>query len=605
MNRKTGIDEVWLKAAVLGCLWASSEIVIGGFLHSLRLPVAGLVLTSIGIVFMTAVSHLWTDRGLIWRAGLVCAVMKAISPSAVIFGPMIAIASQALIMEACVRVFRRNAFAYSLGGMMAMSWNFFYFVANLLVFYGARSIDLYLGLIQWSEKFIGPMRHPWLPVLIVLALHMAVGLFAGLLGIAIGRKALREPSGLDSLSTDQVMKIRQKKPDPPFPYSLGWLAADGLLLAANLALLGFAPWPLWAATGAGTVALWSRRYKNSLRPLLRPGFLATFALLALFSAALFAALRQGPGGLLAGLRIGLEMNFRAAVLLVGFSAVGVELRSPRIGRGLARSRFRQLPAALEMAFETLPAVIAGLPEGKTMMRRPVSVFHRLVAEADEWLRRVALRSLRRPGVVLFTGFIGEGKSSYLSALVETLREKGFRVAGILSPSVRENGVRIGYDLVDAATGERKALSRTGGGPGLPSVGNYRFDPAGVAFGRRALSPEAARAADLVVVDEVGPWELKGQGWAPALGELARATDAPMVWVVRAGIESQVEEYWALHEPLRLDIGRTSARQAAAILEDRMARARVPAADPGEAEAPAGAPSAPAAPAVAGGLPPSV
>ena len=602
MNRKAGLDEVWLKAAVLGCLWASSEIVIGGFLHSLRLPVAGLVLTAIGIVFMTAVSHLWTDRGLIWRAGLVCAVMKAISPSAVIFGPMIAISCQALLMEFSVRAFRRNAFAYSLGGMMAMSWNLFQFAANMLLFYGARSIDLYLGLVKWSEKFIGPMRQPWLPVLIVLALHMAVGLFAGLLGLAIGRKARREPAGLDSLSTDQVMQIRQRKPEPPFPYSLGWLTANGLLLAADLALLGFAPWPLWASAGAGTVALWSRRYRNSLRPLLRPGFLATFALLALCSAALFASLQQGAGGLLVGLRIGVEMNFRAAVLLVGFSAIGVELRSPRIGRGLARSRFRQLPAALEMAFETLPAVIAGLPEGKTMVRRPVSVFHRLVADADEWLRRVSLRSLRRAGVVLFTGFIGEGKSSYLSALVETLRQKGFRVAGILSPSVRENGVRVGYDLVDAATGERKPLSRTQGGPGLPSVGNYHFDPAGVAFGRRALSPEAARAADLVVVDEVGPWELKGQGWAAALYELARATDAPMVWIVRAGIEDQVEEYWALHEPLRVDIGRTSARQAAAVLEDRIARARVPAAVP---ETPAPAEASPATRAVADGVPTSV
>jgi len=63
----------WLKASVLGCLWASSEIVFGSFLHNLRIPFTGIILTGIGIILLISVAHLWKENGLFWRAGLVCA----------------------------------------------------------------------------------------------------------------------------------------------------------------------------------------------------------------------------------------------------------------------------------------------------------------------------------------------------------------------------------------------------------------------------------------------------------------------------------------------------------------------------------------------------
>ncbi|MDD8012506.1 MAG: hypothetical protein PHX05_03415, partial [Acidobacteriota bacterium] len=101
------LDDTWLKAAALGCMWASSEIVLGGFLHNLNVPFTGNLMAGIGIVLMIAVGHLWPERGLFWRAGLICALMKGLAPSAVIFGPMIAITFQGCLMDLAVRIFRR------------------------------------------------------------------------------------------------------------------------------------------------------------------------------------------------------------------------------------------------------------------------------------------------------------------------------------------------------------------------------------------------------------------------------------------------------------------------------------------------------------------
>jgi len=546
------LDDTWLKAAALGCLWASVEIVLGGFLHNLRIPLAGNLLAGIGIVLMIAVGHLWPVRGLFWRAGLICALMKALSPSAVIFGPMIAITCQACLMELSVRIFRHNAFSYILGAMLALSWNMVQVILNTLLAYGTRTIDVYLALLYWSQKILGLQAgHPWLPILLILAAHLTLGLTVGILGLLIGRRAAGEILEMNSLSTAQIMNIRCAKPARAFPYSLLWLLGDLVMLVAVLILAGFAPWIFWLPAGLLVMVIWIRRYREAVRPLFRPGFWVLFILLTVLSGALFSSLKNGWSGLLSGCAIGLAMNFRAAVLVVGFSALGVELRSPRVGRRLSLGRFRQLPAALEVAVETLPLVIANLPRIEDVFCRPVTVFHRIVAQADFWLKRLTLKQARRKDVLLLSGNVGSGKSNILKALVEGLHKDDRRVAGILSPAVLQDGRRIGYDLVDISTGLRMELSRIAEKPqqaGHPSVGNFTFSPEGLRAGQEALSVQASAMADVIVVDEVGPWELRDQGWAGQLYELTLETETPMIWVVRFDIVDQVREHWALQDP---------------------------------------------------------
>jgi len=88
---KHRLNEKWIKASIAGTIWAASEIVLGSFLHNLKVPFSGNILTAIGLIILISISYIWTERGLFWRAGVICALMKAMSPSAVIFGPMIAI----------------------------------------------------------------------------------------------------------------------------------------------------------------------------------------------------------------------------------------------------------------------------------------------------------------------------------------------------------------------------------------------------------------------------------------------------------------------------------------------------------------------------------
>ena len=60
------------------------------------------------------------ENGLIWRAGIICALMKSISPSAVILGPMTGILTEALLVELSVWLFGKNIFGYLIAGALAV-----------------------------------------------------------------------------------------------------------------------------------------------------------------------------------------------------------------------------------------------------------------------------------------------------------------------------------------------------------------------------------------------------------------------------------------------------------------------------------------------------
>jgi hypothetical protein len=63
---------------------------------------------------------------------------------------------------------------------------------------------------------------------------------------------------------------------------------------------------------------------------------------------------------------------------------------------------------------------------------------------------------------------------------------------------------------------------------------------------------------VVVVDEVGPLELTGGGWAPSLGPLLGLKGVRHLWVVREGLVERVRQAWDLHEPLVVEVNHSLA-----------------------------------------------
>ncbi|MCK4341732.1 MAG: DUF2478 domain-containing protein [Phycisphaerae bacterium] len=138
-------------------------------------------------------------------------------------------------------------------------------------------------------------------------------------------------------------------------------------------------------------------------------------------------------------------------------------------------------------------------------------------------------------VTIISAAQGGGKTTFLREQVAKLKARGRSVGGIVSPAVFENEQRVGYDLIDLRNNERRPLARVIVTPGLsPTVGRYQFDKTAIAAGTDAIVASVRDRFDVIAIDEVGPWEFEGGGWAPAL-ELALKECTPrqqLIVVVR-------------------------------------------------------------------------
>ena len=145
-------------------------------------------------------------------------------------------------------------------------------------------------------------------------------------------------------------------------------------------------------------------------------------------------------------------------------------------------------------------------------------------------------------LVLWTGRKHSGKTTSTANLAQIARDEGFSVAGLLAPSIYLNGRLIGYDVLDLRNKTRASLAqcKTDG----DKTERFTFIADGLKLGRTALSPAATESADLIIVDEFGPLELRGDGWRRDVDSLLASCDALILLVVRQELADRVQELYA-------------------------------------------------------------
>lgn len=144
------------------------------------------------------------------------------------------------------------------------------------------------------------------------------------------------------------------------------------------------------------------------------------------------------------------------------------------------------------------------------------------------LGREIPRLRKEARAVMITGPIGSGKTRLVQSLAETLRAEGLPVEGIASPRILKEEETVGYKVVDLVTAEERVLCQDHP-PGVP-FRRFYFQPEALDFANRLLE-KAAQEAEVIVVDEVGPLELEGGGFAPGLAAAIRS-QALLILTVR-------------------------------------------------------------------------
>jgi nucleoside-triphosphatase len=154
-------------------------------------------------------------------------------------------------------------------------------------------------------------------------------------------------------------------------------------------------------------------------------------------------------------------------------------------------------------------------------------------------------------LVLITGPPRTGKTTVLLATVEKLRAKGYKVGGMISQEIREKGIRVGFEILDYASGRRGWLAHTRQPEG-PRIGRYRVNIDSLnSIGVTAIL-KAIEDTDIVLIDEIGPMELCSR---PFIEAVKKAVNSPKPTLATVHYRAQ--------SPL---IKQTKARKDAELIE---------------------------------------
>lgn len=385
-NSSDDISNIWLKAAIAGGLWASVEIIVGSLLHNLKIPFAGSTLASFGIILMIAFAQIWPERGLIIRAGLICALMKSVSPSAVILGPMTGIMAEAILLEAGILFFGRNLAGYLIGGAVALFSALIHKLLSLLILYGFNIIQIYINIIQFASRQTNiPDADPVILLFYLSLIYLFIGAGAALTGFLIGRKARKEMSIEHKFETSLESDKNFFQINPNINFSLSLLFIHLLSIPGGLVLINYTKVYIHLPIIIIYLFLCVKYYKGIIRRLKKPFFWIQLLIIILLAFLFWNTFSETQGGNpLKGMWIGAGMALRAVFIVIAFSSLSVELRNPKIKEVIFRTGFSQLYLALNLSFAALPAMISNLSNSHKGLRNPFLFFPKLLHQAEIW-----------------------------------------------------------------------------------------------------------------------------------------------------------------------------------------------------------------------------
>ncbi len=118
-------------------------------------------------------------------------------------------------------------------------------------------------------------------------------------------------------------------------------------------------------------------------------------------------------------------------------------------------------------------------------------------------------------VLILTGASGVGKTTVLTKTVDALKAKGIRVGGMVTREVRENNVRVGFEILDLTNNKHGWLAHVNG-QGGPLVGKYNVNLEDLDnIGTTAIM-QALEKCNVIAIDEIGPMELFSQKFKQAV-----------------------------------------------------------------------------------------
>ncbi len=171
------------------------------------------------------------------------------------------------------------------------------------------------------------------------------------------------------------------------------------------------------------------------------------------------------------------------------------------------------------------------------------------------------------GLIIVTGDRGAGKTTFCTRLIELARSAGKSIGGVVSPAVVVEGEKIGIDVIDLHTNERRRLAdRFNAQNRGPNTQRWSFHADSVAWGNAVL--RAATPCDVLIVDELGTLEFdRGEGWLAGLAALDAGDYRLGVVVIRPELLLRAQQRWPWARVFTIESVEDAKSEAARLWRD--------------------------------------
>ncbi len=532
-------NDSWLKAAVIGSIWASFEIIFGTFLHNLRIPFAGTFLTFFSLVLLIGFSYKWNDKYLFLKAGIICALMRSMMPTSIILGPLIGILVEAFIFQFSLMFFGRTYLAFALAGVLSMFSAIIHKVISILIIYGFDIVKLLENMYFVMLK----TTHINLPVnqllIIVVFIYTVLGFATAYIGVRVGRSLSNNTTNIAATDIDfDADKEYELFNTNNFRFNSILIFVYFITLISTLVALEYIPFVSVLIFIVPLLGLLLYRYGKSLRRLSKPVFWIQLVIVILFSIVFWHDSYEG-------LMVGVKMITRAIVMVSLFTAISVELKNPVVKALMYKRGFSGLYSTIGLASSAVPFLLENIVSSKTTFTNPVKVLKRAIELSDALLNSFLRHMKNTNKIIIISGETRSGKTTYLKNLLKGLKEEKpeLKLGGIIAHGIDRDGSRLGFEIEDVVSGDKMLLSDQKNEQGDVRVGRFFFKPEGLDFGKSVLE-KAVDESDLLIIDEIGHFELKGKGWFDIIEKAIKRDNLDMIWVVRKSLLEDVLKLWS-------------------------------------------------------------
>lgn len=162
-------------------------------------------------------------------------------------------------------------------------------------------------------------------------------------------------------------------------------------------------------------------------------------------------------------------------------------------------------------------------------------------------------------LILVSGISGVGKTRWCLDLLQQALEAQkshleLKIAGLVSPGCFEQGEKIGIDLVDISSKERRRLAQrlNEREPGRGTfTDDWVFNEDTLAWGETCL--QRIQNCDLFILDELGPLEfVREKGWQSGLAFIDSGEYRVACVVIRTSLVIAAQRRWPWAEMLQIE-----------------------------------------------------